>query len=101
MKMSSYDPCLLYTYSGPEDFGITALQTDDTFSFATREFSKREEKELQKATFRAKGKTILSQDQPIDFNGGRIRLCERDIIFEQKGQSDRLELIDPRAKDTQ
>ena len=46
MKISSYDPCLLFTNSGLDDFGITGLQTDDTFSFATLTFSNREEEEL-------------------------------------------------------
>jgi len=82
MRISSYDPCLLFTNSGPGDFGITGLQTDDTFSFATQAFSEREEEQLKKAKFRAKAKTILAQDQPIEFNGGKIQLEGEDLIFQ-------------------
>ncbi|RDI84341.1 hypothetical protein Vi05172_g5620 [Venturia inaequalis] len=101
MRVSSYDPCLLFTTSGRDVFAITGLQTDDTFSFVTEAFSIKEEAELTKAGFRAKGKTTLAQDQPVEFNGARIRLDNGDIIVEQKGQADRLQIIDPRAKDAQ
>jgi hypothetical protein len=100
MKISSYDPCLLFTVSGPLDFGITGLQTDDTFSFATPIFSEREEKELQEAKLRAKPKTFLTQDQLIEFNGGKIQLDGENILLQQKGQSNRLELIGTRTKDS-
>jgi hypothetical protein len=61
---------------------------------------KEKEKELQHAEFRAKPKTILAQDQPIEFNGGKIQLDGEDILLQQKGQSNRLELINARTKDS-
>jgi hypothetical protein len=100
MKISSYDLCLLFITSGPLDFDITGLQTDDTFSFATQNFPEREEKELQQAEFRAKPKTILAQDQPTEFNGGKIQLDGEDILLQQKGQSNRLDLINACTKDS-
>jgi hypothetical protein len=39
MEVSSYDPCLLVTREGQDMFGITGLQTDDTLSIVTADFS--------------------------------------------------------------
>lgn len=99
MIVSTYDPCLLVTDSKPEDFGITGLQTDDTFSFATPAFSAKEEAELRTAGFRAKPKQALDEDSPIEFNGTRIQLADGSITLTQKGQAEKLAEIDPRAKD--
>jgi hypothetical protein len=99
MSVSTYDPCLLFTTEGPDTFGITGLQTDDTLIFATARFSEREEEELQKKKFRAKPKTILDENTPIDFNGGRIRMDGDNIVFTQKGQASQLRTIDTEAED--
>ena len=99
MQISSYDPCLLITNEGTTTFGLTGLQTDDTLSVVTPTFSRREEEELQKAGFRAKPKTILSQNQPIEFNGGKTQLAQDKIILTQKGQAKHLRTIDPLAED--
>ncbi|KAF2703421.1 hypothetical protein K504DRAFT_392218, partial [Pleomassaria siparia CBS 279.74] len=87
MHVSSYDPCLLITEEGENPFGITSLQTNDTLSVMTPDFSHREEEELQRATLRAKPKTILSKDQPLEFNGGRITYRDGVISLQQKGQA--------------
>lgn len=99
MKTSTYDPCLLYTPENPDHFGITAMQTDDTFTFATSNFSNLEETELHRMKFRAKSKTVLQPDQPIEFNGGRIQLMGDNITFVQKGQANQLKEVDSRTKD--
>lgn len=49
MKVSTFDPCLLITTSGPEYFGIVGIQTDDTLDLHMALFSHKEEKEIQKA----------------------------------------------------
>jgi hypothetical protein len=97
MKPSTFDPCLLFRTGGPETFGITGLQTDDTFSFVTKDLSRTEEEKI--ARFRAKEKTVLEEKKPLEFNGGRIELCEGDIRFSQKGQVNQLRTIDPAAED--
>ena len=99
MKTSTYDPCLLITDEGQSPFGITGMQTDDTLSFVTSDFSTREESELKKANFRAKDKTILSHDQPLEFNGGKITLYEDNITLTQKGQISKVCTINPDADD--
>ena len=99
MQISSYDPCLLITHEGETTFGMTGLQTDDTLSIVTPEFSRREEEELQRAGFRAKPKTILSHEQPLEFNGGKVKLVRDTIVLTQKGQVKNLRTIDPTADD--
>jgi hypothetical protein len=99
MKTSSYDPCLLVTDEGQEIFGLTGLQTDDTLSITTTAFSKREQEELDTANLRAKPKTILSQDNPIEFNGGKISIVQGNITLMQKGQTAHLRTIDITAED--
>lgn len=99
METSTYDPCLLITYDGCEVFGMTGLQTDDTLSVVTPLFSQKEEVELGKAKFRAKPKTILTPQEPIEFNGGRIKLVRDQIWLMQKGQAKNLAEIDYKSKD--
>jgi hypothetical protein len=41
----------------------------------------------------------LEEKKPLEFNGGRIELCEGDIRFSQKGQVNQLRTIDPAAED--
>ena len=99
MSISTYDPCLLFTTDGQDTFGITAMQTDDTLSFATAPFSQKEEEKLAEAAFRAKPKEFLSEDNPIEFNGGKIQLDSHDILFQQKGQASQLRPVDHTATD--
>ncbi|KAI0860374.1 hypothetical protein F4860DRAFT_525370 [Xylaria cubensis] len=99
MQISSYDPCLLCTKEGSETFGITALQTDDTFSFATLAFSQKEQQQLDLAGFRAKPKDVLTPKKALKFNRGRIKQSDNNSIrFTQKGQAKQLQAA-PTAKD--
>lgn len=52
---------------------------------------------LQKAQFTAKLKTILTHEEPIEFNGSRLQLLHEDITFTQKGQVAQLKIVDPNA----
>lgn len=99
MKVSSYDPCLLFTNDGPDTFAITGMQTDDTLTFATPAFSEKEEAKLHEAGLLAKPKTFLSHDHPLEFNGCKLQLEEDIITIAQKGQAKQLRLVDPRATD--
>jgi hypothetical protein len=99
MQVSSYDPCLLFTNDRPDNFAITGMQTDDTLTFATPSFSKKEDMKLHEAGLLAKPKTFLSHDNPLEFNGCKLQLEDDDIIITQKGQAKQLKLVDPRAKD--
>lgn len=65
----------------------------------TEAFAAREEEELQKAGFRAKPKTVLTEDKSFDFNGGRVILKDGKVILTQKNQGKKLALVDLKAND--
>lgn len=99
METSSFDPCLLITRQGEEAFGITAMQTDDTFNVGTKPFLEREETELNAAGFKAKPQTILTDGDSCDFNGMLIQVENGEVTCIQKGQAERLLLVDDKAID--
>jgi hypothetical protein len=99
MRTSTYDPCLLMTEEGQEVFGLTGLQTDDTITIATANFARREQEELNIAQFRAKPKTILSEENPIEFNRGKVSIARGNITLMQKGQTAHLRTINVSAAD--
>ncbi|EED22562.1 conserved hypothetical protein [Talaromyces stipitatus ATCC 10500] len=93
METSTYDPCLLVTKPGAESFGLVGMQTDDTLIIATEKFARGEERALQEAGFKAKPKTQLSQDTPLEFNGARIILEQDNVFMRQKGQATKIEPV--------
>jgi hypothetical protein len=99
MTVSSYDPCLLITQEGENPFGITGLQTDDTLSIVTPSFSAQEEQMLQEAQFKAKPKTVLLYNTPLEFNGARISYKGNVIYVRPKGQPELLRTIDLKSLD--
>lgn len=54
IKKSYYNICLFITKNGSKNFGITRLQTNNTFNIGTEAFMKKEEKEIIEAKFKAK-----------------------------------------------
>ncbi|KAH0425958.1 polyprotein [Colletotrichum camelliae] len=102
MRTSTYDPCLLLSEETSSDFAMIGMQTDDTLGLSTDAFSTREEDELEKATFTAKGKQTLTTDNPLAFNGGIVTLDDNGLLtLRQKGQGKRLETIDPESPTAQ
>lgn len=99
MTTSTYDPCLLITTPENPDFAVVGMQTDDTLGLSTVEFSQREDDQLQKAAFNAKPKQVLTEQEPLVFNGGILTLTQGTVILRQKGQAKRLELVNPTAPD--
>ena len=95
MKPSAFDPCLLISDSGP--FGITGLQTDDTLNIGTTDFLDLEDKALTEAGIKARPQKILKDGSTEDFNGSRIIIREHEVSAIQKGQAEKLELLDPKA----
>ncbi|KAF4470049.1 hypothetical protein FALBO_3049, partial [Fusarium albosuccineum] len=100
MEAVSSDPCLLLTREGDE-FGVTAMQTDDTFNIGTETFIRREDDELKKAGFKAKPQRVIMTNDSCDFNGSYIEFSEEEIRCKQKGQAERLQLVDAKARDRQ
>jgi len=93
MDCSPFDSCLLITKSGT-DFGITGIQTDDTLTIGTDGFIAKEDVELQKAGYKAKPQIVMHNGDTDDFNGCRIVVGKDKIRMVQKGQADKIKLVD-------
>jgi len=101
MATSTYDPCLLITTTD-KAFGVVGMQTDDTLILGSKEFDALEEDELTKAKFSAKPKELLSENNPLIFNGCILTQKEGDVAVEiqQKEQGKKLKPINFKSKDS-
>ncbi|EED13530.1 hypothetical protein TSTA_097860 [Talaromyces stipitatus ATCC 10500] len=72
METSTYDPCLLISKLGDNEFGLMGIG---------------EQAALQEASFKAKLKTRLSETKPLEFNSARITLQNGIVNLQQKGQA--------------
>jgi hypothetical protein len=97
METSSYDPCLLITTTR-EAFAIVGMQTDDTLILGNKEFTQREEEAIKKAKFIAKPVETLTYETPLIFNGGILRRDKERITMTQKGQGNKIQLIDLKSE---
>lgn len=93
MNTSTYDPCLLIS-TVKDAFGIVGMQTDDTLILCDENFSTIEEKELVKAKLIAKPKEKLGLENPLSFNGCILLMENNSIYLKQKGQGNKIDIID-------
>jgi hypothetical protein len=94
IETSTYDPCLLISKQGDENFGLVGMQIDNTLFISTEKFSRDEQDALQEASFKAKPKTRLSEDSPIEFNNARVILLkDSNITLHQKGQASKIQPV--------
>lgn len=104
METSSFDPCLLITKpdecSNDECFAIVGLQTDDTLDIGTQSFMNKEEEELEKAGFKAKPCQVFQNGDTGDFNGCRITVEKDFIVMHQKGQAEKLIVVNKDQEDS-
>lgn len=102
LKMISLtcDPCLLITDGTVEGiFAIVGMQTDDTLMLATQQSIDAGEASLERAQFRAKPTTQLTEHSPLEFNGWTLTMGEESIMLKQKAQGRKIEVIDLKAPD--
>lgn len=100
MVTSTYDPCLPITDGTIEgNFAIVGMQTDDTLMLATQQFIDAEEAIRERAQFRAKPTTRLIEDNLLEFNGCTLTMDGESIILKQKGQGQKIKVIDFKAPD--
>lgn len=90
IESSTYDPCLLISTQGGDDFGLVGMQTDDTLIISTEKFSRDEESALIEAKFKAKPKDYLADNTPLEFNGARITKKAEKVHLRQKGQAGKI-----------
>ena len=71
MTLSTYDPCLLVTNTN-KFFEIVGMQTNDTLFLGDKTFVEIEEKELKEAKLIAKPVEMLSKENTLMFNSGKL-----------------------------
>jgi hypothetical protein len=101
MSTLTYNPCLLVTNRNAHAFRLISIQTNNTLMLSTAEFLSLKEKKLKKAQFRLKPKTILSLDVQLDFNSCTLTIEKGEAILDlkQKGQGEKIKLVDIKAHD--
>lgn len=97
MEPSTFDPCLLMT-KDRNPFGMVGVQVDDTLVLATPDFAAQEDTEFKAAGFEAKPVQVLSDTNPLTFNGCSIYREGTDLIVRPKEPSNPIELIDLQAE---
>ena len=63
---------------------MMGMQTDDILIVGSKEFARREDKELEKAKLQAKSKQKLTVDEPLVFNKGILTKESDRIVLRQK-----------------
>ena len=100
MVTSTFDPCLLISKDpNRKAFGLVGMQTDDTLILCNSEFAQLEECQLQEAQFMAKAREALRSDNDLIFNGCRVKTKDQCIYVQQKGQSQKIALVNMSEKD--
>lgn len=91
--MLPYNTCLLITRNNGENFGITKLQTDNTFNIRIKAFMEKKKIEIMETKFRAKTRTILKTGELRDFNDSRMTIKIESIIIIYKNQAEKFVFI--------
>jgi hypothetical protein len=98
MDTSIYNPCLLITLTN-NIFGVVGMQTDNTIILGDERFLTREEQELAQANYTAKLKEKLITATPFLFNNYIFSLDRTNINLRQKGQGNKLQIVDSGSSD--
>jgi hypothetical protein len=95
---SIYNPCLLIT-STNSVFGVVGMQTNNIIILGNKQFLTREEQELAQANYTAKPKEKLITATPFLFNSSVLSLDRANINLCQKGQNNKLQIVDSELSD--
>jgi hypothetical protein len=94
METSTYDPCLLIFKPNSGNFGVVAMQTDDTLGVSDIAFAKKEAKKMK---FLAKERQNLTTNGCLIFNGCILTVTDTILRLKQKNQGLKLEAATDRA----
>jgi hypothetical protein len=98
MDISTYNPCLLIT-STNSVFGVVGIQTDDIIILGDKRFLTQEEQELAQVNYIAKPKEKLIAAMPLLFNSCVLSLDRTNMNLRQKGQDNKLQIVDSGLSD--
>jgi hypothetical protein len=99
MDTSTYNPCLLITTTNSV-FGVISIQTDNTIILRNKRFSAREKYKLTQVNYTAKPKEKLLVVIPLLFNSYMLSLNRTNMNLRQKGQANKLQIVDSELLDT-
>jgi hypothetical protein len=83
MEIFTYDPCLLVIIAESGCFGLVGMQTDDTLGLNNFTFATRKSDEM---IFLAKDRQMLTEDEPLIFNGYILMVDGPHLRLKQKNQ---------------
>jgi hypothetical protein len=98
MDTSTYNPCLLII-STNSVFGVVGMQTDNIIILGDKRFLIQEEQELAQANYTTKPKKKLTAVTPFLFNNYVLSLDRANINLYQKGQGNKLQIVDSGLSD--
>jgi hypothetical protein len=93
IDISIYNPCLLIT-STNSVFGVVGIQTNDIIILGDKRFLTQEKQELVQANYTTKPKKKLIAATPFLFNSCVFSLDRTNINLCQKGQDNKLQIVD-------
>jgi hypothetical protein len=96
---STYDPCFLIIITNSA-FGVVGMQTDDIIILGDECFLAREKQELIQANYTAKPKKKLLAVILLLFNRYILSLDRANMNLRQKGQANKLQIINSKSLDT-
>jgi hypothetical protein len=88
IKTFTYNSCLLVIIAELGCFNLVGMQTDDIFGLNDFTFATRKSDEM---TFLAKDRQILTEDEPLIFNGCILTVDGPQLRLKQKNQGQKLE----------
>jgi hypothetical protein len=98
IDISIYNPCLLIT-STNNVFRVVRMQTNDIIILGDKRFLIQEEQELAQANYTIKPKEKLIAATPFLFNSCVLSLDGTNINLCQKGQDNKLQIVDSELSD--
>jgi hypothetical protein len=98
MDISTYNPCLLITLTNSV-FGVVGIQIDNIIILGDKRFLIREEQELAQVNYITKPKKKLIAATPLLFNNYIFSLDGANINLRQKGQGNKLQIVNSGLSD--
>jgi hypothetical protein len=98
MDTSIYNPCLLITLTN-SIFRVVGIQTDNIIILGDERFLIQEKQELAQANYITKPKEKLIAATPFLFNSSILSLDKANINLCQKGQDNKLQIVDSKLLD--
>jgi hypothetical protein len=98
IDISTYNPCLLITLTNSA-FGVVGIQTNNTIILGNERFLTQKKQELAQVNYTAKPKEKLIAATPLLFNSYIFSLDRTNMNLCQKGQNNKLQIVNSGSSD--